>query len=301
MIAGVHRTLLACAALLLLATGTLQAQELPAVPKLQGRATDLTGTLTAGQQAEIEEKLEAFEQRKGAQIALLVVDTVKPDSIEGYGIRVMDTWKLGRALPDDGALLLVALQDRELRIEVADGLEGALTDGIANRIIVETITPLFRQGDIYSGINAGLDQIIRVVDGEPLPEPDSRWQGGGATGGNLGNLLPFVLFGVFALAHVLRAALGRGVGAVVTAGATGGIVWVLSRFLPVALVAGVAALIYSLMATSLRGRGGTGGWRGGGFGNGGFGGWGGGGRGSGGGGFRGGGGHSSGGGASGRW
>jgi uncharacterized protein len=288
---------LLCAAL----SGNARAQDLPAVPKLEGRATDLTGTLTAGQQAELEQKLAAFEQRKGAQIALLIVPSTAPESIEQYGIRVFDAWKLGRAQPDDGVLLLVAMQDRSMRIEVGDGLEGALTDATSSRIIAETITPLFRQGDYYSGVNAGLDQIIRVVDGEPLPPPDSRWRGGPNPSGNVGGLLPFLVFGVFTLAQVLRSALGRGLGAVATAAATGGVVWLIWKVLGVALFAGCAALLYALLAGSLRG--GSGGWRGGGLGGGGIGGWGGGGFGSrgGGGGFGGGGGHASGGGASGRW
>jgi uncharacterized protein len=273
------------------------------IPKFEARVTDLTGTLTAGQQAEIEQKLASFEQRKGAQIALLVVPSTEPDTIEQYGIRVFDAWKLGRAQPDDGALLLVAIQDRALRIEVGDGLEGALNDATAKRIIAETITPLFRQNDYFSGINAGLDQIMRVVDGEPLPPPDTRWRGGAAPGGNIGGLFPFLLFGVFTLAHVLRATLGRGLGSVATAGITGGIVWLIWSVLGISILAGLAAFVYALMAGTLRGRGGGGGggWRGGGLGDGGFGGWGGG-FGGGGGGFGGGGGgQASGGGASGRW
>ncbi len=126
------------------------------MPPLQTRVTDTTGTLTAGQQAELEGKLAAFEQRKGAQIALLIVPTTQPEAIEQYSIRVVDAWKLGREKPDDGVLLLVALQDRALRIEVGRGLEGALPDITASRIIDETIKPLFRQGDIYGGASAGL-------------------------------------------------------------------------------------------------------------------------------------------------
>src|SRR5690606_4593129 len=151
------------------------AQELQPLPPLAARVTDLTGTLTAGQQAELEQKLAAFEQRKGAQVAVLLVDSTRPESIEAYSIRVAEAWKLGREGVDDGALLLVALQDRTLRIEVGYGLEGVLPDAIARRIIEETIKPLFRQRDIHGGINAGVERIMQVVDGEPLPPPDRQW------------------------------------------------------------------------------------------------------------------------------
>ena len=114
--------------------------------------------------------------------------TTEPEAIEQYSIRVADAWKLGREKSDDGVLLLVALQDRALRIEVGYGLEGALPDITAKRIISDTITPLFRQGDIYGGVSAGLQQIMRVAEGEELPPPDKKWQG--RRGDNILGLLP---------------------------------------------------------------------------------------------------------------
>ena len=149
-----------------------------------------TGTLTAAERAGLEEKLAAFEARKGAQIAVLVVPTTQPEAIEQYSIRVVEAWKLGREKPDDGALLLVAMQDRALRIEVGRGLEGALTDLVANRIIDEIITPRFREGDFAGGITAGVDRMIAVVDGEPLPEPEQHWDGPQGLGG----MLPILFF-----------------------------------------------------------------------------------------------------------
>ena len=146
------------------------------MPQLEARVTDLTGTLTAAQQSSLEEKLKAFEERKGAQIAVLILPTTEPEDIAQFGVRLMETWKLGRKGVDDGAVLIVAKEDRELRIEVQYGLEGVLTDATSSRIINETIVPLFKQGDFYGGINAGLDQMLRVVDGEPLPEPDQAWK-----------------------------------------------------------------------------------------------------------------------------
>ncbi len=274
-----------------------RAADAVAVPRLEARVTDLTGTLTAAEQADLEQQLAAFEQRKGSQVALLMVQTTGPEGIEAFSLRVVEAWKLGRAKPDDGVLLLVAKQDRTLRIEVGYGLEGSLTDARANRIINETITPLFRQGDFFGGVRAGLQQIMAVVDGEALPEPDRSWQ---RPADQPGQLLPLLLFGVFAGSAVLRAVLGRPLGAIATGGVTGVVVWLISRVLGVAVFAGLGALVFALVTGGLR-TGRRGGFGGGGFGGGGFGGFGGGGFGGGGGGFGGGGGGFGGGGASGRW
>jgi uncharacterized protein len=269
-----------------------QAQTLVPIPKFEARVTDLTGTLTAEQQAALEQKLAAFEGRKGSQLALLMVASTKPEEIEQYSIRVVDAWKPGRKGVDDGALLVVAKDDRRLRIEVGRGLEGALTDITSNRIIEETITPLFRQGDFYGGINAGLDQMIRVIDGEPLPAPEQHW----SRAPSLFNYLPFLFGAVFIGSVMLRAIFGRVFGSVLTGGGTGLIIWALSRALGVSLFAGFIALLMSFFlaavngsrwSSGMRGPGWGGGFGGGGFGGGGFGG--------------GGGGGFSGGGASGSW
>ena len=204
---------LAAASLLVGTPIAASAESLQPVPPLKSRVTDLTGTLTAAEQAGLETRLAEFEARKGAQIAVLIVPTTKPEEIEQFSIRVVDAWKLGREKPDDGALLLVAMEDRTLRIEVGRGLEGALTDLVSNRIIDETITPRFREGDFSGGISAGVDRMISVVDGEPLPEPEQHWSGGAR---GLGDVLP-VLFGlVFFGSVVLRALFGRALGSVAT-------------------------------------------------------------------------------------
>lgn len=285
---------------LLLLAGAASAQDLQPVPALEARVTDRTGTLTAGQQAELEQKLAAFEQRKGAQVALLIVSTTQPEAIEQYSIRVVDAWKLGRKQSDDGVLLLVALQDRALRLEVGYGLEGVLPDAIASRIINDTIKPLFRQGDIYGGVSAGLQKVMQVVDGEPLPPPDRSWK---RPADRISGLLPMLLFGTVIIGAVLRRLLGRTLGAVATGGAAGGLVWVFSQVLGLAIGAGLIALVISFIASlASTGRGiGRGGPPWGGLGGGGFGGGGMGGGGFGGGGFGGGGGGFGGGGASGRW
>ena len=138
-------------------------------------------------------------------MAVLLVATTEPEDIAQFGIRVVEQWKLGRGKVDDGALLLVAKDDRRMRIEVGHGLEGALTDATSKRIIAETITPLFRQGDFYGGINAGLDQMMRVIDGEPLPEPDRAWTGAAP---GLAGLLPFLFIGVVIASSILSSIVG---------------------------------------------------------------------------------------------
>ena len=270
------------------------------VPKLTNRVTDLTGTLTAEQQATLEDKLQAFEARKGEQIAVLVVATTEPEDIVNYSYRVAHSWKLGRAKIDDGALLIVAKDDRELRIEVGRALEGPLTDVTAHRIISDTIVPLFRQGDFYGGINAGLDQIIRVVDGEALPAPDLAWQG--TSEKNISHLVPFLFVAVFFGSVMLRSVFGRGLGAVIAGAVSGALVYFAGQSLFVALVAALLAFLFALIS-GFSGGGmwssypRTGGWAGG-FGRGSSSGWGGS---NSGGGFQGGGGRFNGGGASGSW
>jgi uncharacterized protein len=266
-----------------------------AVPPLTARVTDLTGTLSGGAVSRIEAKLADLEAKKGSQIGVLIVPTTQPEEIEQFGIRVGDAWKLGRKGVDDGAILIVAKNDHRTRIEVGRGLEGALPDAIASRIIAETITPHFKQGDFDGGVEAGVDQMISVVNGEPLPEPDRKWE----HRGGLGHMLPILLVGVFVASGVLRAVFGRLFGSVATGGLAGGLAWLLSHVLPIGVGAGIVAFLFAMLAGSgsrgwSTGRGwggGFGGGLGGGFGGGG----------GGGGGFSGGGGGFSGGGASGSW
>jgi uncharacterized protein len=292
--------LVAAALLAGLPGGATLSQALEPIPPLKARVTDLTGTLTSAQQAQLESRLAEFESRKGAQVAVLIVSSTQLEEIEQYSIRVVDAWKLGRAKPDDGALLLIAKDDRVMRIEVGRGLEGALTDLVSKRIISDTIAPLFRQGDFAGGIAAGVDQMIRVVDGEPLPEPDRKW---GGEAERLADMLPFLIGLVFIASAVLRALFGRALGSVATGGVTGGIVWWLTQVLGLAMGVGTVAVIVSLLLGFGNGgrwssRPGHGGWTSGGWGRGGIGT---GGLGGGGGGFGGGGGSFGGGGASGRW
>ncbi|HEY3809111.1 MAG TPA: YgcG family protein [Steroidobacteraceae bacterium] len=293
------RLLSALAVLCVAAVGAgAHAQALQPVPKLEARVTDLTGTLTAEQQAQLEQKLRDFEARKGTQIAVLLVPTTQPEQIEQYSIRVAEAWKLGRKQVDDGALLILAKNDRALRIENGYGLEGVLTDAATNRIIEDTMLPMLRQGQYFAAISAGVDQMMRLIDGEPLPPPDVHWQ---QQRPPHWNNFPLLLFGFLIASNVLRGLFGRTLGAALSAGGTVLVVYLISQAILLAIGAGVVALLAAL----LFGLGG-GGWRSGGFGGwggnvGGFGGFGGFGGGGGGGGFSGGGGTFGGGGASGRW
>jgi uncharacterized protein len=282
---------------LLLTAGLFAHADAP-VPQLTARVTDLTGTLSGSAVNRMESKLATFEAQKGSQIAVLIVPTTQPEEIEQFGIRVADQWKLGRKGVDDGVILLVAKNDRRVRIEVGRGLEGAIPDAIANRIITDTITPHFKLGDYDGGVEAGVDQILSVVSGEPLPEPDRQWE----RHGGLKNVLPILLVVVFVASGVLRGLFGRLFGSLATGGLAGGIAWLLSHVLPIGLGAGVIGFLFAMLLGSSRGwsagGGGWGGGFGGGFGGGlggGFGGRGGGG------GVGGGGGGFSGGGASGSW
>jgi uncharacterized protein len=265
-----------------------------AVPPLTGRVTDLTGTLTREQQAGLERMLQEFEARKGTQLAVLMVPTTAPEPIEQYALRVGEQWKIGRKKVDDGAILVIAKDDRAARIEVGYGLEGVLNDATASRIIREIIVPRFREGDFYGGINAALDRMMRLIDGEPLPEPA---RSSPAAEGGLMQVLPVLLIVALVGGAILRALLGRFLGAAATGGVVGFIAWMLAGALAIAILAGVVAFIFTLGGGGGRRYYGGGGFPGGGIGLPRSGGWGGGG----GGGFRGGGGSFGGGGASGRW
>jgi uncharacterized protein len=274
-------SLLACA----LGWSALAAAQVP-VPPLTGHVIDQTGTLTAEQQSALEQTLTAFEAKKGSQLAVLMVASSAPEEIEQYALRVAEQWKLGRKKVDDGAILVVAKNDRAMRIEVGYGLEGALNDLTSKRIISETILPRFKSQDFYGGITAGVGQIIRVVDGEPLPAPSAASSEGI---GGVQQYAPMLFILALAVGGVLRAILGKVPGSLVTGGVVAVIAWFVVGAISMALVAGVVALFVTLLGGGVLGRG-LGGYYGGG-GRGGHGG----------GGFSGGGGGFGGGGASGRW
>jgi uncharacterized protein len=265
------------------------AQDVP-VPSLSGHVVDLTATLSPAQAIELENKLAAFEAKKGSQLAVLLVPSALPETIEQFSIRVADKWKLGRKSVDDGAILVIAKQDRKLRIEVGYGLEGALPDATAKRIVSEVIVPRFTTGDFFGGIAAGAASMMSVIDGEPLPPPVKHewnshslpieWLAGG-------------FFAVLMLGAWLRSTLGTLPAALTSGVLVGLLLKLLVTGLLLACLGGMAMFLLTLFlgvpgivgSRGLR-------WGGGGFsGSGGFGG----------GGFSGGGGGFGGGGASGSW
>ncbi|MDR3444792.1 MULTISPECIES: YgcG family protein [unclassified Dyella] len=295
MIRRVTRLLLVLA-VALLPLAQLHADE--AVPTLTRHVTDLTGTLTPQQVDQLDAQLVSLEKTKGAQLVVLMVPTTQPQEIEEYSLAVAEANKIGRKGTDDGLLLLVAKNDRRVRIEVGYGLEGAVPDAATARIIREYIAPKFRTNDYFGGISDAVGALTQLVNGEALPPPVESSNREHRRGIDFGHVL---LFGVF-IAIFLRSIFGRTtvwlrtpVGAVLT----GALVWLLAASAGAgifgALIGGVLMLLPGGGGRSIGG----GGW--GGFGGGGFGGFGGGGGGLGGGGFSGGGGSFGGGGSSGSW
>ncbi len=280
----------------LLLAATLSRAEV-AIPLLKSHVTDLTATLSVGEATQLDQKLAAFEKAKGSQIAVLIVPSTHPETIEQYALRVAETWKLGRKGIDDGVLLLVAKNDRALRIEVGYGVEGAVPDAMAKRIIAEIIVPQFKAGNFVTGINAGIDGILSLLKGESLPLPSTKNNPGNSSGMHflLDNFIP-ILIGFIVLGRMLQTLLGRLVGAAITSIGVGFIGWLFFSSVVAAILIAVVVFFISLFQSSSSGiyRNGRN-WPDNGFRNGGFG------SGGSGGGFSGGGGGFGGGGASGRW
>lgn len=252
------------------------------MPDLSRRVTDLTATLSADQVAALESKLTAFEAQKGSQIAVLILPTTQPEDIAQFGIRVAEQWKIGREKIDDGVILIVAKDDRTLRLEVGYGLEGAIPDVIAKRVIAETITPYFKAGDFYGGIDAGVQQLMRLIEGEPLPPPRAA-----GNGGEEGSFVLLVVGGLV-VGWLLSLLMSRPAAGGVAALGSGVVGAMLLGLTPLLLL--IAVFVFAGVATGFRHGGVWSSGRGGGFGGGSWGGsWGGGGGGFGG------------GGASGRW
>jgi uncharacterized protein len=297
--------LIRCAltAILFIASGWIiaHADTLQPVPALTARVLDQTGTLNASQLQALEQQLAAIEQSKGSQVVLLMVATTAPEDIASYANRVANTWKIGRRAVGDGVLMLVAKDDRKMRVEVAKTLEGAIPDIAAARIIDTAMKPRFREGDFAGGLQAAVTQIAARIAGEALPEPEAPARASAESSAiDWGEWAIFLFLGVAVVGPVVRSLFGNALGTVLTGSAAAVVAYVATASVLLAGLAGLAALAYTLLSASSRamsGRGrGGGGW-GGGLGGGG---WGGGS--SGGGGFSsGGGGDFGGGGASGDW
>ena len=266
------------------------------IPPLTSHVTDQTQSLAPAEVAALEAKLADWEARTTNQLVVLVVPTTQPEPIESYSLRVAEKWKIGRKGQDNGVLLVVAKNDRKLRIEVGYGLEGVLTDVTSSRIIREQIAPAFRDGRFAAGVDAGVDRIIAVVaEGKPLPPRKAESANRVPSGFNFETLLVILFVVVPVVGAILRSIFGKLLGSTVGAGIVGAAAWLVAGSVAIAAIAaivGFLVMIFFGAGIGAMGRGGrfpTGG------------GWGGGGGISGGGGFSGGGGSFGGGGASGNW
>ena len=226
-----------------------------AIPALTARVIDQTGTLSASEITALDQTLSQFEARKGSQIVILIIPTTAPESIEQYGIRLGDQWKIGRKKVDDGAILIVAKDDRALRIEVGYGLEGVLTDVTSKRIIDQIIVPHFKQQDFYGGISAGVNAVMTVIDGEALPAPTSRPVNDYRSQPDIGSFFPVILIVALILGGILRSMLGRLPGSLVTGGFVAVMAWFIFGAISMALIAGVLALVVALTGIGFGGRG----------------------------------------------
>lgn len=298
---------LALAVALAIGGPAAMAQALQPVPALTARVIDQTGSLPPARRDALEAKLAAFEAEAGPQIVLLMVATTQPEDIFDYAFRVADAWKIGRREVGDGVLVVVAKDDRRINIQVARALEGAIPDLAARQIIDRAMVPAFRADDYAGGLDAAVDLLIARVRGENLPPPGRR--DGAGDGLAPQELVMFFFVAVPIIGAAFTGAFGRKLGSLVTAAAAGGIGWLITASVLLALLAALAALVLvgvlglgALLNKASRRAGHHHGGFGGGFGGGGHGGGGFGGGFGGGGGFSsGGGGGFGGGGASGSW
>lgn len=273
-----------------------QTPALQPIPPLKARVTDQTATLSAQQLAALEAQLKALEDETGAQVAVLMVATTAPEDIAAYTWRVASSWKLGRKDIGDGSLIVVAKNDRRMRIEVARKLEGAIPDIQAGRIIDGAMKPRFRADDYAGGLSAAIDQMSLLIRGEKLPAPAQQQSQSSSWSPSLDFLLPLLFFGFPLGIAIARALFGRVLGSLIVGGIAGAAAYFITTSMLIAGVAAFIGLLFTLLSNLSRGGGGPY------ISSGGGGGWGGGGGSSSGGGFSsGGGGSFGGGGASGDW
>ncbi len=261
------RAVIALAALLFsMSAATVQAQAWEAgsdgllpIPPLTAHINDLTQSLSASEKQALEAKLTDWEARTTNQLAVLIVPTTQPEPIEAYSIRVAEKWQIGRKGKDNGALLLVAKNDKKMRIEAGYGLEGTLTDATSRRIIAENVAPFFREGKFAAGINAGIDRIIDVVaEGKPLPErKTSNVQRSPRGGFDFGTMLLILFIIVPIVGTVLRSIFGRLVGSTVGAGIVAAAAWFVASSIAIAVIAAIVAfavMIFTGSGMALAGR-----------------------------------------------
>ncbi|MCB1978226.1 MAG: YgcG family protein [Burkholderiaceae bacterium] len=250
--------------LIAISAASVQAQSLRAVPALSARVIDQTATLSAAERQALEERLATVEQQEGSQIAVLMVPSTSPEDIASFANRVANAWKIGRRGVGDGVLIVVAKDDRKMRIEVAKALEGAIPDLAAARIIDQAMKPRFRSGDFSGGLNAAIDALAARVAGEPLPEAPRSSHDADESSDGLA-IAPFLLFGMAILAPIARAIFGRRLGAGLVGAAAGALALVFTSSWVLAGLAALCAIVFVLLSHAGGGSGwsaggGAGGW-----------------------------------------
>ncbi len=263
--------------LLLAANFAVNAQDLKPIPPLVAHVIDATATLSPEQKRALEAKLTAFEQTKGSQLVVLMVPTTAPEDISAYANRVANSWKIGRKEVGDGVVLVVAKDDRRLRIEVAKTLEGAIPDLSAKRVIDQSITPFFKAGDYAAGIDKGVDHLIALINGEPLPQVTVK-SGPSSDGSGFQwiDLAVFLLIAVPVGASLAKRMFGSKLGSLALGAGVGALALFATASLLVAFIAGLIAMLFTLFSNRLpassfgsgSNSGSTGGWGGGSFGGG---------------------------------
>lgn len=243
--------LLFCCLLLAVVTGHA-ANSLVDIPPLQSAVTDLTQTLNIEEQAALNQKLSQFSQQSGSQVAVLLLPTTQPEDIAQFGIRLAEAWKIGREKQDDGVIIIVAKKDRKMRIEVGYGLEGAIPDAVAKRIISDQIAPAFKQGQFYQGLNLATDTVIQLIQGEQLPAPAKSTEQSHAD--DWMSMLPILMFAAIIGGAILKGLLGDFPGSLVTGGLLGGLAGILGATALLMGLIGLAAFVFTM---AMGGRGGS--------------------------------------------
>jgi uncharacterized protein len=252
----IRRKIQSLIGLLLIAcfTPAATAQALQPVPAPTSHVVDTTNTLPAEGRMALEQKLSAFEAERGTQIGILIVAITAPEDIFSYANRAANLWKLGRKDVGDGLLLVVAKDDRTLRIEVAKTLEGAIPDLLAKRVIDQAIAPAFKRGDFIGGLNAGADQLMALIRGENLPEPTRAPSQ--QSGFQWLDLAVFLFFAAAIGGSMVRRVFGNRWGSLLTGVGTGVFAWLATHSLIVAAIASLAGMVFTLLGALSGGRGG---------------------------------------------
>ena len=245
---------------LVLTALSAQAQDVLQVPALSAHVMDETATLTPAQKAALEAKLRAFEVSGGAQVVFLIIPSTQPEDIAAYAQRVGDSWKIGRKSIGDGLLLVVAKNDRKVRIETTKALEGAIPDLAARQIIETAITPRFKQGDFAGGLDGAASQIMALITQEHLPSPAQK--SSNSQDFDWSSLVVLLFIAVPIGGRVLAGLLGRKLGSLMTGGAVGALAWMVSGSVVIGAIAALAGAVFALITSlgSLARSGGGSGW-----------------------------------------